>query len=236
MLNRNFLTDLSRRDALKLAAAGVTGASLSGWLNVLAAQGRAEQTAPSTRRASCCGWTAAPATRTPSTSSPAPPTAARSSRSPPAPGHPDQRALPEVRQADEPRRHLARHDHRRRRARPRQLPHAHRLPRRTGRRRLSRLGSIVSKELGRPEFPLPNFVTIGGIIAPTAPASSGTHYQPLIVTDPARGVENLKPIVASGAVRQPGRSARGDGEGLPPRLQGRRGRRPTAPPISAPSR
>src|SRR5262245_22652059 len=34
---------LNRRDALKLAAAGVTGASLSGWLNVLAA--RAAQTA-----------------------------------------------------------------------------------------------------------------------------------------------------------------------------------------------
>ena len=56
---------LSRRDVLKLTAAGVAGASMSGWLNVLAA--RAPSPAPGTRPASCCGWTAAPATKTPST-------------------------------------------------------------------------------------------------------------------------------------------------------------------------
>src|SRR5436189_6393731 len=42
MLNANLLGGLSRRDVLKLTAAGVAGASLSGWLNVLA--GRAAAT------------------------------------------------------------------------------------------------------------------------------------------------------------------------------------------------
>src|SRR5919199_4316361 len=41
MLNWDALGELSRRDALKLAAAGVTGVSLSGWLGVLA--GRAAE-------------------------------------------------------------------------------------------------------------------------------------------------------------------------------------------------
>ena len=63
------LIDRSRRDFLKLSAAGVFGASASGWLDVLAA--RAAETRPTRRPrpspASSCGWTAGPATRTPST-------------------------------------------------------------------------------------------------------------------------------------------------------------------------
>src|SRR5215471_16770054 len=50
MLNLSSLADLTRRDALKLAAAGVTGASMSGWLPVLAAQA-AQQ--PARRTKSC---------------------------------------------------------------------------------------------------------------------------------------------------------------------------------------
>src|SRR5262245_55870978 len=41
MLNWDALGELNRRDALKLAAAGVPGVSLSGWLGVLA--GRAAE-------------------------------------------------------------------------------------------------------------------------------------------------------------------------------------------------
>src|SRR5262249_55267797 len=44
MLNNNPTYGLTRRDALKLAAAGVSGLSLSGWFNVLA-HGAAAQTA-----------------------------------------------------------------------------------------------------------------------------------------------------------------------------------------------
>jgi len=55
------------------------------------------------------------------------------------------------------------------------------------------LGSIVSKELGDPNFPLPNFVTIG----PRSYGAGflGPKHQPLDVADPARGVESLRPLV-----------------------------------------
>ncbi len=52
------------------------------------------------------------------------------------------------------------------------------------------LGSIVSLELGRPDFPVPNYVSIGR--RSFGSGFLGAHYQPLTVDDPARGVENLK--------------------------------------------
>jgi len=55
------------------------------------------------------------------------------------------------------------------------------------------LGSLVSSELCNPEFPLPNFVSIGN--RSFGSGFLGTRHQPLIVTDPLRGVENLKPAV-----------------------------------------
>jgi hypothetical protein len=56
------------------------------------------------------------------------------------------------------------------------------------------LGSIVSSELGSEESPMPNFVAVGN----RAHGSGflGPRHQPLIVTDPNKGVENLKPLVA----------------------------------------
>ena len=58
------------------------------------------------------------------------------------------------------------------------------------------LGSIVSHELGRRDFPLPNFVCIGG--GPrhgTRSGLLGPNHQPLDVLDPARGTDNLDPLV-----------------------------------------
>ncbi|NBU75858.1 MAG: DUF1501 domain-containing protein, partial [Planctomycetes bacterium] len=52
------------------------------------------------------------------------------------------------------------------------------------------LGSIVSSEVGRPEFPIPSFVSIGN--RSYTSAYLGPRHQPLVVTDPSRGVENLK--------------------------------------------
>ncbi|MFO0850455.1 MAG: DUF1501 domain-containing protein [Gemmataceae bacterium] len=56
------------------------------------------------------------------------------------------------------------------------------------------LGAIVSKELGRGDFPVPNFVSIGN--RSYGSGFLGPKHQPLIVTDPARGVEDLKAIVS----------------------------------------
>jgi hypothetical protein len=55
------------------------------------------------------------------------------------------------------------------------------------------IGSIASAELGSPQFPLPNFVSVGA--RGYGAGFLGAKHQPLIVNDPARGVENLKPLV-----------------------------------------
>jgi hypothetical protein len=55
------------------------------------------------------------------------------------------------------------------------------------------IGSIVSAELGRPEWPMPNFVSVGN--RSYGAGFLGTRHQPLVVNDPARGVENLRPLV-----------------------------------------
>jgi uncharacterized protein (DUF1501 family) len=54
------------------------------------------------------------------------------------------------------------------------------------------LGSIVSAEIGRPNATMPNYVAIGRSYGP---GFLGARHAPLIVNDPARGVENLKPRV-----------------------------------------
>lgn len=55
------------------------------------------------------------------------------------------------------------------------------------------IGSIVSKEVGRPEFPMPNFVSIGN--RSYGSGFLGPKHQPLIVGDPARGVQDLQSAV-----------------------------------------
>lgn len=59
------------------------------------------------------------------------------------------------------------------------------------------IGSIVARELGRPAFPLPSYVSIGN--RSYGSGFLGSKYQPLAVTDARRGVENLKPLVAGEA-------------------------------------
>src|SRR5688572_14280662 len=63
------------------------------------------------------------------------------------------------------------------------------------------IGSIVSRERGKPDFPLPNYAGIAGGNSLTR-AGRGTQsgylgpkHQPLLVKDPKLGVENLKPAV-----------------------------------------
>jgi hypothetical protein len=58
------------------------------------------------------------------------------------------------------------------------------------------LGAIASQELGQPDFPLPNFVTIGN--RSYGAGFLGPRHQPLTVTDPGRGVESLKSAVGEG--------------------------------------
>ncbi|HEY7326529.1 MAG TPA: DUF1501 domain-containing protein [Gemmataceae bacterium] len=55
------------------------------------------------------------------------------------------------------------------------------------------LGSIVSSEIGNSDGPMPNYVSIGA--RSFGAGFLGSRHTPLIVADPARGVENLKPMV-----------------------------------------
>jgi hypothetical protein len=55
------------------------------------------------------------------------------------------------------------------------------------------LGAIVSAELGSEKATLPNFVAISN--RSYGSGFLGPRHQPLVVTDPAKGVENLKPLV-----------------------------------------
>jgi hypothetical protein len=57
------------------------------------------------------------------------------------------------------------------------------------------MGAIVAKEIGNPDVSLPNYVSIGN--RSFGSGFLGPKYQPLIVNDPARGVEDLKPVVST---------------------------------------
>src|SRR5262245_11443470 len=54
------------------------------------------------------------------------------------------------------------------------------------------LGAIASAELGRDDFPLPNFVSVGK--GGYGAGFLGARHQPLVVTDPKRGVANRAPL------------------------------------------
>lgn len=59
------------------------------------------------------------------------------------------------------------------------------------------LGSIVSRELGKRDFPLPNFVCIGaGSRHAMRSGFLGPEYQPLDVTNPDRGTDFLEPLTS----------------------------------------
>lgn len=57
------------------------------------------------------------------------------------------------------------------------------------------IGSIAAKEIGNPDSPLPNFVSIGN--RSYGAGFLGTRHQPLVVNDPNRGVENLRAFVGT---------------------------------------
>src|SRR5262249_14065480 len=55
------------------------------------------------------------------------------------------------------------------------------------------LGSIVSSEVGKADFPVPNYVAINS--RTHGSGFLGPKHQPLLVQDPAKGLEDLKSLV-----------------------------------------
>ncbi len=180
---------LSRRDALKLAAAGVTGVSLSGWLGVLA--GRAAATQARHKACILLWMDGGPSHKDTFDLKPGTANAGEFKPIPTAvPGVQISEHFPKLARLMN---HAAilRGMSTGEGAHGRAKYYLH-TGYKEGQGGLTypSLGSIVSAELGRPQFPLPNFVSVGN--RSFGSGFLGAHHQPLIVTDPARGVENLK--------------------------------------------
>ena len=188
--------DLSRRDALKLTAAGVTSLSLSGWFNVLAQGVAAQKT--KTKRCVLLWMDGGPSHKDtfdlkPGTANSGPYTPIGTS----VPGIQISEYFPQFAP-------LMKHAAILRGMSTGEGAHGRaKYNMHTGYREgqggvvYPSLGSITAKELGREEFPLPNFVSVGN--RTYGAGFIGTRYQPLVVNDPTRGVENLKPLVAGSA-------------------------------------
>ena len=69
------------------------------------------------------------------------------------------------------------------------------------------LGAVVGKELGDPGAAAPNYVVLdlenpgAGRVEQIGPGFLGLAYEPLVVIDPAKGVENLKSNLEAGQVK-----------------------------------
>ncbi|MCC6418984.1 MAG: DUF1501 domain-containing protein [Gemmataceae bacterium] len=185
-------SNLSRRDWLKLSAAGVTGMSLSGWFDILAS--RAAEAGARTKRCILLWMDGGPSHK--DTFDLKPGTANG------GPYRPIQTNVAGI-QISEHFPRLARlmnHGAILRGMSTAEGAHARaKYNLHTGYREgqgglvYPSLGAIAAKEIGSQESPLPNFVSVGG--RAYGSGFLGPRHQPLIVNDPNRGVENLRPFV-----------------------------------------
>jgi uncharacterized protein DUF1501 len=191
-LLNNLVAGLSRRDFVKLSAAGVSAVSLSGWLNVLA--GRAAQSGARTKSCVLLWMDGGPSHKDTFDLKPGTKDGGEF--------RPIQTAAPGVEISEHfPKlAGLMRHGAIVRGMSTGEGAHGRaKVYLHTGYKEgvgglvYPSLGSIVSAELGNPEFPLPNFVSIGN--RTFGSGFLGTRHQPLVVNDPTRGVENLRPGV-----------------------------------------
>jgi hypothetical protein len=190
----NPLAGLSRRDFMRLSAAGVTGASLSGWLGVLAS--RAAQTGAKHKACILLWMDGGPSHKDTFDLKPGTENAGEFK--------PIATSVPGLQISE----HFPKLAHWMNQGavlrgmttsegahgRARYYMHTGYKEGQGGLTYPS-IGSIVSSELGRPEYPMPNFVAVGG--RSYGAGFLGAKHQPLVVTDPAKGVENLKPLTDS---------------------------------------
>jgi hypothetical protein len=190
-MSTNPLAELSRRDALKLTAAGVSCLSLSGWFNVLARRAAAHS---KKHKACILLWMdGGPSHKDtfdlkPGTANGGPYKPIDTS----VPGIQVSEYFPQfakLLQHAAILRGMCTNEG----AHPRAKFLLH-----TGYReglggvQYPSIGSIAAAEIGRPDFPLPNYVSIGN--RSYGAGFLGPRHQPLVVNDPQRGVQNLKPI------------------------------------------
>ncbi len=195
MKNEHCLAGVSRRDLLRLTAAGVTGVSMSGWLQVLAG----EVAAAKTKHKSCVLLWMDGGPSHKDTFDMKPGTANAGTFKPiktNVPGIEISEHLPRLAQLMD-HAALLRGMSTPEGAHGRAKYYMH-TGYREGQGGLSypSLGALVGSELGKPDDAMPNFVTVGN--RSYGAGFLGARHQPLVVNDPARGVENLKPGVTEG--------------------------------------
>jgi len=194
---------ISRRELLRLSAAGVAGASMSGWLGVLANHAVRAAETPARKKACILLWMdGGPShhdTFDPKPDAPADvrgelkaintsvPGIQITEKFPRFAGHMQHAAILRSMTSDEP-------DH----GRARVFVHTGYKPG-VGGVRYPSLGSTVSAELGDPKFPLPNFVVTGTAMEKatflTDAGYRGPSHVPLALNSPSQGLENLRPLV-----------------------------------------
>ena len=190
------LTERSRRDFLRLSAAGVFGASASGWMDVLSARA-AETRASSKARAKRCillWMDGGPSHK--DTLDLKPTSKGAGEFKPIKTSAPGVEISEHWTNMSKLMHHAAvlRGMSTAEGAHPRAKYNLH-----TGYREgqggvvYPSIGSIVSQELGRTDFPMPNFVSIGN--RSFGSGFLGPKHQPLIVQDPNRGVQDLASAV-----------------------------------------
>jgi len=196
---------MSRREMMKLAAVGVLATSTSGWFNTLAAS--AAQTAAITgKKAKSCILLWMNGGPSQSHTFDLKPDSEYKAISTSVPGIQISEYLPRLARQMQ---HCAllRSMSTGEAVHPRARFLMHNGYRMSGGQSFPAMGCIASAELGREGFELPNFVAIdGGVDGNNAgkffrsvPAYLGPKHAPLIVNDPSKGIENLRPAVAGGA-------------------------------------
>lgn len=190
--------NLSRREMLRLSAAGVAGTSLSGWLPVLAAREAAAPANPDRAKACIVLWMdgGPPHTDTFDLKPDIAECGIYKTIPTAVPGIQVSELLPKFATMLKDAaivRSMQTIENEHLRAR-----YHLRTGYRSGQGGLSypSLGCIVSDTLGEPGFPIPNFVAIGDKRDRShGPGFLGPKHQPLMVHDPKKGVENLKASV-----------------------------------------
>jgi uncharacterized protein (DUF1501 family) len=197
-------TTISRRELMRLSAAGVAGASLSGWFGLLAEQSARAAAAPARRKSCILLWMdGGPShldTFDPKPDAPANVRGDLAAIATSVPGIQVSEKFPRLARLMNKMAILRgmstlEADH----GRARIYMHTGYKPG-AGGVTYPGLGSTVSAELGNPDSPLPNFVVTGSALGKyeflSNPGYRGPRHQPLAIADLSRGMENLDPVVA----------------------------------------
>ena len=190
------LSERSRRDFLKLSAAGVFGASASGWMDVLSARAADTRTNPKARAKHCILLWMDGGPSHKDTLDLKPQSKGAGEFKPVSTSAPGVEINEHWTNMSKLMHHAAilRGMSTAEGAHPRAKYNLH-----TGYREgqggivYPSIGSIVSQEVGRGDFPMPSFVSIGN--RSYGSGFLGPKHQPLIVQDPARGVQDLASAV-----------------------------------------